>query len=452
MVRFIKVISTVDKITDCIPGVATVKNAGILLYQRAHKVNSVAKHLSGTTSWKDDIKIHMLSKDQKLALFAMHPIGSHVLYFKYLSDFSEYIVNSLTKKRNTQVDDGYLLKALSMNNKEHRNEVIALYLARNPNQSDEKLMRAFHQAAQMRTNNPEDKAVFDLIFNSRQWSSDSIVAVLKNVTDIETAQTILNKYKTTLSPTQAGSVLEAQGLNKDVTNDLIKLILDAFPNIDKEAAGKCLQNVNLHANYFYQSPENEKKCLAIIQTLFDRFPGIEDEFVDAAITHAGDAGYKDVLALLVEKKPHLIDQHLAKLTANAAKRGDAEIFHWLLGAYKDKISTQMIGQALASTIKGFYGAGDKQVLLIKEKLLKEYPNLPGKDLEPVLEQAAQRNIKYFSEFLNHFQQLKPENLQNLLECATRYSQSKDPSEVENWSRISRLILQKFPDMKPQRGP
>jgi len=235
-----------------------------------------------------------------------------------------------------------------------------------------------------------------------------------------------------------------------VTNELIKLILDTFPDIDKEAAGKCLQNVNKPSNY-YQIPEDEKKCLDIIQTLFDRFPDIEDGYVDAAITHAGKAGYKEVLAFLVEKKPHLIDQHLAQLTAYAAKRGDGEIFNWLLGAYKSKITTQMIGQALANTVKESYSAGERQVFLIGKKLMKEYPNLPGKDLEPALEKAAQKNLKLFGEFLNNFQQLKAENLQGLLDRADLLSQSKYPST--NWcgEQISRLILKKFPDMKPQES-
>ena len=85
MVRFIKVVNTADKVTDCIPIVSTVKNIGILLYQCIHKVNKVANPVK--TSWTDDIKIHVLSKSASNAGMASIPfVGNITCLVEYVAD------------------------------------------------------------------------------------------------------------------------------------------------------------------------------------------------------------------------------------------------------------------------------------------------------------------------------------------------------------------------------
>lgn len=178
MIRFIKVVNAIDKITDCVPIVSTVKNVGILLYQLAHKVNKVAPV---KTSWSDDIKIHALSKDALMASIAMLPIlGNLTCLLSYVLE-KRVLMGSL----------GYLGEAAIQHNwglKKHSYEVVSLHLARNP-KIEKKLTNALEKAA--RNGNQE---IFKLILDSRNdWSSKSI----------ENALT----YTTTLSNKQAWSVL-----------------------------------------------------------------------------------------------------------------------------------------------------------------------------------------------------------------------------------------------------
>lgn len=64
----------VDKITDWIPLVSTIKNGGILLYQYFHTAVKEPAQMSVTPSWRKNIKIQVLSKNDFRAGVALIPV------------------------------------------------------------------------------------------------------------------------------------------------------------------------------------------------------------------------------------------------------------------------------------------------------------------------------------------------------------------------------------------
>jgi hypothetical protein len=421
MVRFIKAVNTIDKILDCVPVVSTVKNAGILLYQLAHKVNKVANPVN--TSWKDDIKIHVLSKDDFIAGISMIPIVGN------LTVLVHHIINWMQM--------GYLgeaTRAFSFGLKNHSYEVVALYLARNPDRSEEKICKALRFAASV---GKED--IVKLILDSRNtWSSDSIEKVLKFAKDAKIAKIILDQYADRLTDKQAGSVLSLlAGWNK---YSVIKLLIATYPNIDINEVGQGLERA-----------ARRKDALDIVHLLLNRFPQIEEKYVAKALEEASKNSLKEVIEALLQHSPNLVSTHLDALLERAADRGDTVILNWLLDTYKDNVSSASIGKILKSAVQYKYFGEDDKHLLIINSMIEQYPDLSGKDLEPAMDRAASLNNELFERYLKTFTQLQPENLQTILNNAVFVQGSSVREGGPNhfslkWDKAAQLIMEKFPEM------
>lgn len=435
MVRFIKVVNAFDKVIDCIPIASSIKNAGILLYQRIHKVNKVANPVN--TSWKDDIKIHVLSKDDFIARIAMIPVIGNLTALSY------HLSDAIDKARGMWLlgPKGYLAeatRAFSWSLKKHNLEVVALYLARNPNRPEEKLKNALRFALVA-----GKEEIVKLILDSRTtWSSDSIEYVLKFAKDTKTANIILEKYSNILTDKQAGSVLSsfAGRFFSEDNSSLIKLLLTYYPNIDITGVSRGLENAAGTTGGFN-----------IVCLLLDRFPKIEETYMANALENASKEGFKDTMEVLLKKSPTLVTTHLDELLEKAADRGDGVILNWLHNTYQENITPASIGKVLAKASKCLYlEKNDKHFLIINE-LLKQYPNLPGKDLEPALERAAFLSVGLFKFYLEKFSQLQPENLQKILNEAVYIYGKPDvftPTYfIKQWNKVAQLIKEKFPEME-----
>lgn len=139
MTTFQKVISCVGAAIDYIPGLATIVNGSILIYQRAHRVNQAANPVN--KGWKSDLKIYALSKDKLVAKASLVPvigtIGAlitHVARHQYNLNF----------KINKCLTDA---ARVNPNERNHSLELVRLYLARNPNLNPEELVFPLCKAA-----------------------------------------------------------------------------------------------------------------------------------------------------------------------------------------------------------------------------------------------------------------------------------------------------------------
>lgn len=437
MVRFIKVVNTFDKIFDCIPVASSVKNAGIFLCQLTHKVNKVANPVN--TSWKDDIKIHVLSKDDFIAGISMIPIAGNLIALAY------HLANALAKARGMWMlggQRGYLMeatRAFSWGLKKHSYEVVALYLARNPNLSEKKLRKALIFSASR-----GKEEIVKLILDSRSsWTSDSIEEILKFTKDTKTAKIILKKCSDTLTDEQAGSIVCSLASNFMQNNhSLIELLITTYPNIDINEIGLGLEKA-----------AGKKDGFDIVCLFLERFPEIEEKYKANALDKASEKGFKGAMEVLLQNCPNLLTTHRFKLIEKAASRGDRVILNWLFSLDKENVSSTSIGKALAAATENVYcGEGDEHLLII-EGLVNGYPNLPGQDLEPVMERAASLNIGLFKFYLNKFSQLQPENLQKILnEAVFIYGKSYEDIPTHSpyskqWSQVAQLIKEKFPNME-----
>src|SRR5271154_2714689 len=72
MVKLQKIIKVVDAICDCVPVVSSITNGTQLLYKLARKTDTTANPVK--TTWKDDIKIHVICKDKFHCKIGMIPI------------------------------------------------------------------------------------------------------------------------------------------------------------------------------------------------------------------------------------------------------------------------------------------------------------------------------------------------------------------------------------------
>lgn len=435
MIRFIKAINTTDKILDCIPIVSTVKNAGILLYQLVHKVNKVANPVN--TSWRDDIKIHILSKDDFIAGISMIPIVGNLTALAY------HLSNAIAKVQERWVlggPKGYLgeaTRAFSWGLKKHNYEVVALYLARNPNRSEEKLSKALRFAA-----SAGKEEIVKLILDSRNdWSSNSIKEALKFTKDTKIAKIILENCSNILTDKDAGSVVSYLAGNFMQNNySLIELLIANYPNIDITEIGRALVRAS-----------GEEDSFNIVYLLLNSFPKIEEKHIEKALEEASNKGFKDIIELLLQNSPNLVTTHMDRLLENAASRGNHVILNWLLNTFKDNISSTSIGKVLArATLSMVFGEDDKHLLIIKA-LISKYPNLPGKDLEPAMTNATLLYNELFKIYLNTFTQLQPENLQMILNDAVFMYGKSDEDVPDSYSQrmdeVAKLIKEKFPTME-----
>lgn len=391
MVKFIKVVKGLDIFTDGIPVVSTLKNAGILIYQLAHKVNHVVNPVN--TSWVDDIKIYALSKSDLVAGVAMIPVVGNLAVLIYQAKVALGYEWPFEPR-------GYLEEAARgwrYGCEKHKLEIVSLYLARNPNRKEEKLRNALCSAAISSKN----KEVFQLILDSRKnWSAETICHVLKSCRSIEITKLVLDEYSDLLSADQVGTILKYQA---------------------------------------------ESKCQEIVEVLFERYPEIDQKTIAAALKNASKNHREEIIRYLLVKIPQPEPELLETLLTDAYK--NLTLLNWLLDKYQNQIPTAAIGKVLekVTPIITKYSKEGDQYPPIVQRLLKEYPDLPAEDLLPSLVRASRYNSKLFEIYLNHFTQLKSQHLQKILDEATALL----PLMTEgNWETTVSLIRQKFPEMKP----
>lgn len=457
MVRFISVVSAIDKITDCLPVVSSLKNAGILLYQQVHKVNSVANPVN--PSWKDDIKIHALSKDHFISSMSAIPIFGNFFALFY------HAIHAIAKARGGFIiggPRGYLCeatRAFSWGMRKHGPEVVALYLARNKDRPEQSLKKALTTAAYL-----GNKEVFKLILDSRTWSSRSIQHALCYAKNTEIAVLILEKYQSILNSGQVELILNTFSDDKEKYS-LVELLIATYPNIDlrsgiEQTAGSkdgfktldlLLKSIQITGEHVARALEKaaEKGLNENVALLLERVPGITSAHIAPALIKASENELKDTMELLLKKAPDLASTHLDCLLENAAKKGNINILNWLTHTYKEFTTTASIGKILEGATRGIYFKDDNCLLII-QNLVYKYPDLPAKDLKQVLDKAATHNAGLFKLYLDVFTQLRPEDLQDILNDAV-FIHGKTDDNVptpysERWQKVAELIKQKFPDM------
>lgn len=415
MARFIVAVNTIDKIFDCVPIVSTVKNAGIFLYQLVHKVNKVANPVN--TSWKDDIKIHVLSKNQFIAKISMIPIFGNFIAISFL------LADAIEKYQGIH-RLGYLrdaTKAWNWGLKKHNYEVVALYLARNPQLSEEELKEDLRFAAQL-----GNEEVVKLILNSRNnWSSDSIEEVLKSTTTTQIAKIILNKYSVTLTDKQAGSVVsDLAGRFMQNNYDLICLLIKTYPNMDNAEVGEALLRA-----------AGKKDARNIVSLLINNFHSkIDENAILNALKIALKTGSNDNAQVIFDISPEFAKKHINNLITDFTINQD--MLNWLLAKYPTSIISSSIVKVLTeATVR----INPDQSFI--ENIIDKYPDLSPKDLEPVMVKAARVNFNLFKCYIEKFKQLKPENLQDILNVLSH-------NDFAFSFGVGELIQQKFPTLTP----
>ncbi|MBS0634311.1 MAG: hypothetical protein JSR37_02475 [Verrucomicrobia bacterium] len=416
MVRFLKAVNTFDKVTDCIPLVSTVKNVGILLYQLVHKVNRVNPV---KTSWTDDIKIHALSKDSFVAKIASIPFVGNIV------SFIDYVF--LPKKR-LFGPMGYLAEASRQWNdgcKKHGYEITALYLARNPQRSEKSLGNALAFAAG--ANSPDS---FKLIFDSRtDWTAETVRWTIKSAKREADVQLILDKYKSLITDDDAGEIIRSLAIGAgEERAPIIKLLLEAFPNISSEYLGEAL----VRASQGYYSE-------AAFMTILEHADRIKQEHLDEALARASEKGFETRIEKLLARTN---GSNVGIALVGAASRSHTEICTKLIDTYREKLTTEDIGKVLEISVRGW------RVHEIGEKIMKEYQDLPGKDLQMALKRAANSEIEIFQRFLNHFSNIREEDVQAIFNEATlRTSDETCTFFSLSYAQVVECIRAKFPGIK-----
>ena len=77
MVDVRNIIQISDAILDCIPFLSTLSNGIELLWKLARKVDATANPVN--PSWKNDIKLHLISKSKIECLTGMIPIFDDIV-------------------------------------------------------------------------------------------------------------------------------------------------------------------------------------------------------------------------------------------------------------------------------------------------------------------------------------------------------------------------------------
>lgn len=381
-----KMISVTDKVLDCIPFVSLVKNGPILAYQFLHKTDKVGTETLGTRrTLSDELKIHILSKSQVLAALSCIPyVGNLCAGFAHLF--------SLLRIEKNDLKDAVSLEWPFWGANKNRNEVIALTL-KDSGISDQDLASSLKEAAQAKNGE-----AIKLIISSRDVLPPKVVSEMANLL------MCLSTYKLDL--------------------DLQKFILDKLP--------ASLSGDEVHKALFGAI---QGKSLEMVELILAKYPALERSYLIASLTTMNDSVPKEVFKLLLAKCPDITDEELKSAYVNAYKRNDVEnmkmalekaphllqakgmfyeLFYGiredakmdaLLSLYSDDTPSSEVTYALHRYMRAFLPP-----LNVVSKLLKKFPNLPAKELEPIVIISAS-NKEHLAFYLKQLPQLKLENLQ-----------------------------------------
>ena len=294
MVRPIKVIQAVDKVLDCVPLVSTAKNIGIRLYQKTHKANeAAAKTLPMDVSWKDDLKIHMLTKETHVWSFI--PIVDDVC------NFIKHIVDSFRKKS----PQGYLSRIVT-GNKGHlsglnQSEALHLYYARNQDREGVKFTKPLRAAAALRDN--ESTFLKNLLY-FRVWETDVLLDAVEHSTTFKSTKLIIDRAQELHLPSKADDEkaktaihsLAQKGSTENENVQSINYILGKYSYLDfeKDNFRSSLMATLMQGNKF-KAQADSVDAKAFVEVVVKLYSNNLEKFVEFAPKLIAGTHLTDVL-------------------------------------------------------------------------------------------------------------------------------------------------------------
>lgn len=436
MTDFMKAIKTTDKILDCVPVVSTVKNAGILIYQTAYKVDSAANPVKNS-SWKDDIKIYALSKNKIVAGVSMIPIlGNLAAFGCYLTVALKNLLFKPPPGSSGCLKES--AKASSWGLKNHSYEVVALYLARNPNCSEEKLRWPLIEAAKTGKSD-----IINLILTSRKdqnkpLSEDLIEEVLLNLKDEKTIQSVLQKNEELISEDKTKKILgeiEKSGIVKENQTNLIKFLIEKYPTVD----------IGNKICSLFEKVTSTENPIEIVCFLLEKIPEVKsDKMLRSSLSSLLIKSTEENIEDLLKNHPILSSkENIDTLISYSFYWSNKKVAYWLLeNSQKENISSRSIVHILIHAARSVSEQDE-----LKEKsqniinfILKNYSDISGKDLEPAIIHGARYDTELLKICMENFK-LDKENLQRAFNDMTILGSTDGIRE-----RIQ-LVKQEFPDIK-----
>lgn len=416
--NIVSVVSFLDKVADCIPGVSFITDGCILAYQHKQRqmyiINQTARTILQPERKESDtftdLKIYFLSKPATFTKRAMVPVlgnlyalVTHVVAFLRslnLSNFNPW----------THEPQGPLECAAKATYEEmfHREEVVSSYLARHPDIAEMEVAKALALAS---TNRGQYTDAFEIILNSRdKWSATAIDLMIKppqEYTNPIILQRLLESDKVTLTPEQAKMLFKqivVDGRTTFIDNAAVKKVLATFNEkyrdcINADVINKCF-------TAFKEPPKNtDSQNTQMVRNLYDLYPGLvtKQYLIDDFANAMGRWTEMPHLTFLKENVPE----------AFQTGEGDSTMQKFIIGAFKVKdpyavqyairnnglgqyMSDSSISMALSQIIH-HVGAYDRFTL---EKILKilisEHRSNPKYEehFKKALDQAIQRKTPW----------------------------------------------------------
>lgn len=404
MTKLQKIINYTGAIIDYIPGLATIVNGSILIYQRAHKVNEAANPVN--KGWKSDLKIYMLSKDKLVAKSSLLPvIGTIGALITHVARHKTFRVwSSLGYKINR-----CLAQATDVNpsKRNHSLELVRLYLERNPDIDLAELELPLRRAA-THTNIP----LFELLLDYMgELSADSISNLL---TVYCRSEEIANRV---LDAPHEELTLDIQEriVNQCYHDATLLAIIPRFPDVSEEIIRNKLQ-------YLAKNPLTYDQ----ISTLLDRCGEISDEELLKILKNATP----DNCDLVYDIKECSIDLRLAEMGHHLTSETFESYKTWV-----EENEEQLTDAQKALVLNPIQQYRDPEFVEFARQFAERNRNLSGPAAVAVLEQlgAWDFNFELYSFYLNTFENLTAETLQPLYQNI--YLQ-----------RFKTLYLEKFPEL------
>lgn len=435
MVEFINVVDGLDKITDCVPVVSTVKNVGFLLYQLIHKVDTVANPVK--RSWKNDLKIHALSKNHSMIGIASIPfIGNVYCAGTYLG---ELLSNLLFGRSTGYLEDSSRKGSFRAN--KHSYEITKLYFAGGRKIPEDELKEVLISA-----DRGQKEGLFELILKDMNLSLSVLKDLLKRVQSKENAKLLLEKCNGELTDADAGEILFGKSvLYNESKYPIIEFLVDNFPGIDIDSVGHAIVELTRY-----------KDSYKAIELLLKKSSNLHKKDLNKAIENSAHEKNQNFIELIDEYYPGILEANLDEVLKIIARKHDLSILKWLLDKCKASVTYDHIGVVLEAQTSTKPFSKDSEELAIINHILSAYPDLPPESLVPFMRSAAayaSRNSYLFVSFLDKFTQsdsrpqLKPEHLQDLLNDAVFVLGVGDTSISEGWKLVGKSIQNKFPDMQ-----
>ncbi len=375
MPNSLKIINTLDKISDCLPLVSTVTGLSQYIYKQTHATQEAASPILHGGSIKDDFKIHALTKQSRLR-FAMIPIiGNFYAAFIHLKQ-------AFTKafgKKDADNPTGYLGNAIKNNN----SEVVSLYLARNPEISDHKLIKNLKLAVKLGHNN-----LVPLLLHNREATP----ALLQGLSTKEIRE----------APAIANVINQILQKNELLVTQLIDCIKEADQSGAKLTDAEWLEKFAPEKSGNYLEIAADKQHMTALQKLLKHSKINEaDQF--KAFNKISKNKDLTLLDEFIKLSPKFFDQHPEELLKQTVNDSFLKGFERLETRYKEKISTsrlhKLIGESLELVTKDIDSKSDQRIS-IANYILVNYSNLPVKHLKKSLELASKLKTRHIYFYLN----------------------------------------------------